>query len=66
MVRTVQMLARWAANPRIIASKTAKTRIAMLHAVVGRPVVRAMEPGAMLSYGGAVSRFNDDLPAGDP
>src|SRR5579862_956466 len=30
-VRTVQMLARWAANPRIIASETARTRIAMLH-----------------------------------
>src|SRR5262252_3265161 len=41
MVRTMQMLARWAANPRIIASKTAKTRIAMLHpAWLGAPSVR--------------------------
>jgi hypothetical protein len=41
MVRTMQMLARWAANPRIIASKTANTRIAMLHpAWLGPPSAR--------------------------
>ena len=37
-----------------IASKTAKTRIAMLHPGVGRPAVRAMEPGAIVTqYDGA-------------
>src|SRR5262249_52098265 len=57
MVRTMQMLARWAANPRIIASETAKTRIAMLHpAWLGAP--SALGTGRHVTlYSGPAERF---------
>src|SRR5262249_45658514 len=50
MVRTMQTLARWAANPSTMASKIAKTRIAMLPPAWPGLAPAPMEPGATLLY----------------